>query len=70
LKSDLYAGIDILRRARDPSAAKKKLAEARYGGEPIAVIAPTEQEMEFGAVVKRRTRSRRRTRAAGTFSSR
>jgi peptide/nickel transport system substrate-binding protein len=73
------AGIDILRRARDPSTAKKKLAEAGYGGEPIVVIAPTElagiralsligadqlrraglnvdlQEMEFGAVVKRRT---------------
>jgi peptide/nickel transport system substrate-binding protein len=73
------AGIDVLRRARDPAAAKKKLAEAGYGGEPIVVIAPTElagmrplsligaeqlrraglnvdlQEMEFGAVVKRRT---------------
>ena len=73
------AGIDILRRPRDPSAAKKQLAEAGYGGEPIVVIAPTElagiralsligadqlrraglnvdlQEMEFGAVVKRRT---------------
>jgi peptide/nickel transport system substrate-binding protein len=72
-------GINILREARDPSAAKKKLAEAGYGGEPIVVIAPTElagiralsligadqmrraglnvdlQEMEFGAVVKRRT---------------
>jgi hypothetical protein len=93
LKSDLYGGIAILRRARDP-AAKKKLAEAGYGGEPIVVIAPTElagiralsligaeklrradlnvdlQEMEFGAVVKRRTSSCRRTRAAGTFSSR
>jgi peptide/nickel transport system substrate-binding protein len=93
LKSDLYGGIAILRRARDP-AAQKKLAEAGYGGEPIVVIAPTElagiralsligaeklrradlnvdlQEMEFGAVVKRRTSSRRRTRAAGTFSSR
>jgi hypothetical protein len=42
LKSDLYAGIAILRRAHDPSAAKKKLAEAGYGGEPIVVIAPTE----------------------------
>jgi peptide/nickel transport system substrate-binding protein len=73
------AGIEILRRPRDPSAAKKQLAEAGYGGEPIVVIAPTElggmrplslvgadqlrraglnvdlQEMEFGAVVKRRT---------------
>jgi peptide/nickel transport system substrate-binding protein len=73
------AGIDILRRARDPAAAKKKLAETGYGGEPIVIIAPTElggigalsqigadqvrraglnvdlQEMEFGAVVKRRT---------------
>ena len=73
------AGIDIVRRARDPSAAKKKLTEAGYSGEPIVVIAPTElagiralsligadqlrraglnvdlQEMEFGAVVKRRT---------------
>ena len=71
------AGIDILRRPRDPSAAKKQLAEAGYGGEPIVVIAPTDvmhalslvgadqlrraglnvnlQEMEFGAVVKRRT---------------
>jgi hypothetical protein len=29
-------------RAHDPSAAKKKLAEAGYGGEPIVVIAPTE----------------------------
>jgi peptide/nickel transport system substrate-binding protein len=72
------AGIDILRRRRDPSAAKKQLAEAGYRGEPIVVIAPTElggmstlsqigadqlrraglnvdlQEMEFGAVVKRR----------------
>src|ERR1700738_5165418 len=36
------AGIDILRRARDPAAAKKKLAEGGYGGEPIVVIAPTE----------------------------
>ena len=42
LKSNLYAGIAILRRAHDPSAAKKKLAEAGYGGEPIVVIAPTE----------------------------
>jgi DNA-binding winged helix-turn-helix (wHTH) protein len=73
------AGVDILRRARDPSAAKKKLAEAGYGGDPIVVIAPTElagiralsligaeqmrraglnvdlQEMEFCAVVERRT---------------
>jgi hypothetical protein len=29
-------------RAHDPSAAKKKLTEAGYGGEPIVVIAPTE----------------------------
>src|SRR5205814_881503 len=36
------AGTDILERARDPSAAKKKLAEAGYAGEPIVVIAPTE----------------------------
>jgi peptide/nickel transport system substrate-binding protein len=36
------AGIDALWTARDPSAAKKKLAEAGYGGEPIVVIAPTE----------------------------
>jgi hypothetical protein len=71
------AGIDILRRPRDSSAAKRQLAEAGYGGEPIVVIAPTDvmhalslvgadqlrraglkvdlQEMEFGAVVKRRT---------------
>jgi peptide/nickel transport system substrate-binding protein len=73
------AGIELLRRARDPAAAKKKLAVAGYGGEPIVVIAPTElagirslsligaeqmrraglnvdlQEMEFGAVVRRRT---------------
>jgi peptide/nickel transport system substrate-binding protein len=71
------AGSDILRRPRDPSAAKKQLAEAGYGGEPIVLLAPTEQwhalslvgadqlrraglnvdlqEMEFGAVVKRRT---------------
>ena len=73
------AGIEILRRPRDPSAAKKQLAEAGYGGEPIVVITPTGlggmrplslvgadqlrraglnvnlQEMEFGAVVKRRT---------------
>jgi peptide/nickel transport system substrate-binding protein len=33
----------FLRRARDPAAAKKKLAEAGYGGEPIVVVtAPTE----------------------------
>jgi peptide/nickel transport system substrate-binding protein len=31
------AGIEILRRPRDPSAAKKQLAEAGYGGEPIVV---------------------------------
>src|SRR5437762_5313936 len=36
------AGIDVLRRPRDPAAAKKALAEAGYGGEKIVVIAPTE----------------------------
>ena len=95
MKSDLYAGIDIPRRARDPSAAKKKLAEAGYGGgEPIVVTAPTElagirplsligadqlpradlnvdlQEMEFGAVVKRRTSQSPPGRGGWNFSSR
>ena len=32
----------MLRRPRDPAAAKKALAEAGYGGEKIVVIAPTE----------------------------
>src|SRR5438132_355574 len=36
------AGIDVLRRPRDPAAAKKALAETGYGGEKIVVIAPTE----------------------------
>jgi peptide/nickel transport system substrate-binding protein len=37
------AGIDVLRRPRDPAAARKALADAGYGGEKIVVIAPTEQ---------------------------
>jgi peptide/nickel transport system substrate-binding protein len=36
------SGIDILRRPRDPAAAKRALAAAGYGGEKIVVIAPTE----------------------------
>jgi peptide/nickel transport system substrate-binding protein len=35
------AGIDM-RRPRDPSAAKRQLAEAGYGSEPIVVIAPAD----------------------------
>src|SRR5436190_3926 len=31
------AGIDVLQKPRDPSAAKKQLTEAGYGGEPIIV---------------------------------
>ena len=36
------AGIDVLRRPRDPAAANKGLSAAGYGGEKIVVIAPTE----------------------------
>jgi peptide/nickel transport system substrate-binding protein len=36
------AGIEVLRRPRDPAAAKKGLAAAGYGGEKIVVLAPTE----------------------------
>jgi peptide/nickel transport system substrate-binding protein len=36
------AGIEVLRRPRDPAAAKKELSAAGYGGEKIVVIAPTE----------------------------
>jgi peptide/nickel transport system substrate-binding protein len=36
------AGIDLLRRPRDPAAAKQALAAAGYNGESLVVIAPTE----------------------------
>ena len=36
------AGIDVLRRPRDPAAAKSALAQAGYGGEKIVVIVPTD----------------------------
>jgi peptide/nickel transport system substrate-binding protein len=36
------AGSDVLRRPRDPAAAKRALAAAGYNGEPIVVIAPTD----------------------------
>ena len=36
------AGIEVLRRPRDPAAANKGLSAAGYGGEKIVVIAPTE----------------------------
>jgi peptide/nickel transport system substrate-binding protein len=35
-------GIDILRRPRDPTAAKKALADAGYTGEKIVVICPSD----------------------------
>jgi peptide/nickel transport system substrate-binding protein len=36
------AGIDILRRPRDPAGAKKALAAAGYSGEKIVVISPAD----------------------------
>ena len=36
------AGIDILRRPRDPAAAKKAMADAGYNGEKVVVICPSD----------------------------
>jgi peptide/nickel transport system substrate-binding protein len=36
------AGVEVLKQPRDPAAAKRALAAAGYGGEPIVVIAPTD----------------------------
>jgi peptide/nickel transport system substrate-binding protein len=36
------AGIDILRRPRDPVAAKKAMADAGYNGEKVVVICPSD----------------------------